>query len=92
MAACSLVGKSDDDDDDDDDDEGHSYWVTSVAFSPDGATVMTGSDDRTARLWTTGGELLQTLAVVVRVRGLVRAWDAGGCSGGGCGVPRRCEG
>ena len=29
----------------------HGAWVTSVAFSPDGKTIATGSWDRTARLW-----------------------------------------
>ena len=29
----------------------HEDWVSSVAFSPDGRTVLTGSYDRTARLW-----------------------------------------
>ncbi|MEI6043356.1 MAG: hypothetical protein WCS37_03080 [Chloroflexota bacterium] len=31
--------------------EGHSPVVWSVAFSPDGRTILTGSDDNTARLW-----------------------------------------
>jgi Caspase domain/WD domain, G-beta repeat len=30
---------------------GHSDWVTSVAFSPDGRQALTGSSDKTARLW-----------------------------------------
>jgi len=32
---------------------GHAYEVTSVAFSPDGREVLTGSKDMTARLWET---------------------------------------
>jgi WD40 repeat protein len=29
----------------------HGGWVNSAAFSPDGRLILTGSDDRTARLW-----------------------------------------
>ena len=40
--------------------KGHDNPVTSVAFSPDGKTILTGSDDNTARVWdaASGQELL----------------------------------
>jgi serine/threonine protein kinase len=40
----------------------HSYSVTSVAYSPDGQTLASGSGDKTIKLWNVKtGNLLQTL-------------------------------
>jgi len=42
--------------------EGHTDWVTSLAFSPDGQTVLSGSADRSVVLWNvTTGEIIHRL-------------------------------
>ena len=32
----------------------HSNWVSSVAFSPDGKTIVSGSADKTLKVWDAG--------------------------------------
>ncbi|MFM6224515.1 MAG: WD40 repeat domain-containing protein, partial [Dolichospermum sp.] len=41
---------------------GHSDWVWSLAYSPDGQTLASGSGDENIKLWDVKtGKLLQTL-------------------------------
>jgi WD40 repeat protein len=39
---------------------GHSNWVSSVAFAPDGKTIASGSSDNTIKLWNLEGKELRT--------------------------------
>ena len=32
----------------------HSDWIRSVAFSPDGTKIVSGSDDNTVKVWDSG--------------------------------------
>ena len=46
---------------------GHNHSVLSVAFSPDGQYIASGSHDQSVRVWSVDGELLQTLNYVTQV-------------------------
>ena len=36
----------------------HSGWVISVAFSPDGKTIVSGSEDNALKVWDAGASAL----------------------------------
>ena len=44
---------------------GHSDWVRSCCFSPNGASVLSGSDDNTLKIWdaATGVRLRSALSL-----------------------------
>lgn len=47
--------------------EGHKSWVLSVSFSPDGKEILTGSADKTARIWLidTGAEIATFVGIMI---------------------------
>jgi WD40 repeat protein len=42
---------------------GHSYSVNSVTYSPDGQLLVSGSSDRTIKLWRQDGTFIRSLAI-----------------------------
>jgi len=41
--------------------EGHTDWVSSVSFSPNGKMIASGSKDKTIKLWNRDGSLIKTI-------------------------------
>ena len=41
--------------------EGHGFWVNKVCYSPNGQLIASASSDRTVRVWSVHGGLLQVL-------------------------------
>jgi WD domain, G-beta repeat len=64
---------------------GHTNWVTSLAFAPDGRTLASASWDQTVKLWEmTNGSLLQTLSGHTD-RAFRVAWSPDGRTVANCG-------
>ena len=55
--------------------EGHKDRVSSVAFAPDGATLITGSHDGTVRLWNVATGILEYEIIPLPDSWLVRSSD-----------------
>jgi WD40 repeat protein len=55
---------------------GHTGWVNSVAFTPDGQTLASGSYDGTILLWDVGVESWRTRACGIANRNLTgEEWE-----------------
>ena len=71
--------------------QGHTNWVMSVAFSPDGKSLVSGSFDYTVKVWNlTDGTCTSTLEVselmhassdVIMIM-MIMSWGKGGEEGG----------
>ena len=61
---------------------GHSNYVTSVAYSPDGKRIVSGSGDRTVKIWdmAMGEEVSHRVLILVYhllLRALMLTWEVG---------------
>ena len=63
----------------------HSGDVNSVAFSPDGKTIVSGSDDRTLKVWDAGASALIPLNPQPKTDGSPACCSFPGAQGGEAG-------
>ena len=58
----------------------HSGPVYSVAFSPDGTTIVSGSYDRTIKVWDSGAHVPSSHFSLVKTDACWLVWQARWCS------------
>ncbi|MBD1925639.1 serine/threonine protein kinase [Trichocoleus sp. FACHB-90] len=70
--------------------KGHSKWVRSVAFSPDGQLLASGSQDETIKLWqpSTGKEIHTLTGHFIRVSSVAFSPDGQILASGTCSLAR----
>ena len=54
----------------------HSGWVVSAAFSPDGSKMVSGSYDKTIKVWDSGAPLAQNRASLAKTDACWLVWQA----------------
>jgi len=53
----------------------HSDWIRSVAFSPDGTKMVSGSDDKTIKVWDSGAPRAQNRPSLAKTDACWLAWQ-----------------
>ena len=54
----------------------HSNWIRSVAFSPDGTKIVSGSDDQTIKVWDLGALQLSNRPSLAKTDNCWLVWQA----------------
>ena len=54
----------------------HSGWVMSVAFSPDGSKIVSGSRDKTIKVWDSGAPRAQNRPSLANTDACWLVWQA----------------
>jgi WD40 repeat protein len=54
----------------------HSLWIQSVAFSPDGTKIVSGSRDKTIKVWGSGAARAQNRPSLAKTDDFWRVWQA----------------
>ena len=60
--------------------EAHSNCITSVVFSPDGTKIVSGSYDKTIKVWDSGALLPSSHFSLVKTDACWLVWQARWCS------------